>query len=183
MVGHAACFDNRAMKGTSVRTRVLLVVAFALLVAPGISGCASQPGAMASWAAAPAATGATLHEPGMSEAMEVAWASRPAYARAAGRTEEAYAYAAAHPEVLRWMPCYCGCVAMDHRSNLDCFFRRTESPTTFEEHASYCGVCVDTALMAKQLSAQGQSLRAIRDAIDRSFGGGAPGTNTALPPA
>lgn len=35
--------------------------------------------------------------------------------------QEAYAYAAAHPETLRSIPCYCGCVAAGHASNLDCY--------------------------------------------------------------
>ena len=35
--------------------------------------------------------------------------------------QEVYAYALEHPEVLRYMPCYCGCVSAGHMSNLDCF--------------------------------------------------------------
>lgn len=36
---------------------------------------------------------------------------------------EAYVFAARHPEVLRYMPCYCGCEreTPPHRSNYDCF--------------------------------------------------------------
>lgn len=36
---------------------------------------------------------------------------------------EAYVFAARHPEVLRYMPCYCGCEreSPPHRSNYDCF--------------------------------------------------------------
>lgn len=37
--------------------------------------------------------------------------------------KEAYVFAAQHPEVLQYMPCYCGCGADEHkhRSNYDCF--------------------------------------------------------------
>lgn len=35
--------------------------------------------------------------------------------------QEAYAFAAARPDVLMWLPCYCGCVYQGHSSNLDCF--------------------------------------------------------------
>ncbi len=35
--------------------------------------------------------------------------------------QEAYVYAVQHPEVLRHLPCYCGCVNLGHASNLDCF--------------------------------------------------------------
>lgn len=36
---------------------------------------------------------------------------------------EAYVFAAQHPEVLRYMPCYCGCEnpRSAHTSNYDCF--------------------------------------------------------------
>lgn len=36
---------------------------------------------------------------------------------------EAYVFAARHPEVLSYMPCFCGCEnqAEPHRSNYDCF--------------------------------------------------------------
>jgi len=37
------------------------------------------------------------------------------------QVQEAYAYAVAHPEVLRYIPCYCGCEAVSHTSNEDCF--------------------------------------------------------------
>lgn len=36
---------------------------------------------------------------------------------------EAYVFAAKHPEVLEYMPCYCGCEhpRTAHKSNYDCF--------------------------------------------------------------
>jgi hypothetical protein len=36
---------------------------------------------------------------------------------------EAYVFAAKHPEVLRYMPCYCGCEhpRTAHENNYDCF--------------------------------------------------------------
>jgi len=34
-----------------------------------------------------------------------------------------YRYAAANREVLRWMPCMCGCVNGGHASNFDCYVR------------------------------------------------------------
>ena len=32
-----------------------------------------------------------------------------------------YTFAAEHPEVLAYVPCYCGCERMGHRGNDDCF--------------------------------------------------------------
>jgi hypothetical protein len=114
-----------------------------------------------------------------------AWAARPAYTKVDSRTEEAYAYALYHPQVIQWMPCYCGCGGMGHRSNLDCYLEPAipGMPTTFEEHASYCEICVDTTLLAKQLISEGKTLGEIRAAVDQTFGGAAPGTPTELPPA
>ena len=34
-----------------------------------------------------------------------------------------YAYAARRPDVLQYMPCYCGCEKQGHRSNHDCFVK------------------------------------------------------------
>jgi hypothetical protein len=150
-----------------------------------VSGCARQA-ADPTWTPAPAAVTPAAPANDAATSQAAAWAARPDYVRADARTEAAYAYAMEAPQVLRWMPCYCGCEAMGHGSNADCFFKPTMaglSSLTFEEHASYCGICVDTALMVQQLSAEGQSLQAIREAVDARFGGAAPGTPTDLPPA
>ncbi len=117
---------------------------------------------------------------------ESAWAARPAFVGDAdARTQEAYAFAIARPDVTDWMPCYCGCVAMDHRNNTDCYLhaRAGGTPVVFEEHASYCGVCVDITLLAKTMSQDGKSMLEIRAAVDGRFGGLAPGTETPLPPS
>ena len=99
--------------------------------------------------------------------------------------QAAYAFALARPDVLQWLPCYCGCTAMGHRSNLDCFFQRREvtGSYSYEEHASFCDVCVRTANMASQMLQDGSTILQIRSAVDSSFGGSAPGTDTPMPPA
>ncbi len=83
------------------------------------------------------------------------------------------------------MPCYCGCAGMEHRSNLDCFFQRREVKGSFayEEHASFCDICVQTANTASRLLREGKTMVQVRAAIDGQFGGGSvPGTDTPLPP-
>ena len=111
-----------------------------------------------------------------------AWAARPAFTGTSARTQEAYRYALDHPEVLQWLPCYCGCSAMGHHSNLDCYFEpRSDGSIKFEQHASYCEVCANITLRAKQLVASGASLASVRTAIDAEFGGIGPGTDTARP--
>jgi hypothetical protein len=51
---------------------------------------------------------------------------------------EAYRFAIANPDLLRAIPCYCGCGAMGHRSNLDCYIRKRAGAAgalEFEDHA------------------------------------------------
>jgi hypothetical protein len=42
-------------------------------------------------------------------------------ARPADVVRAAYKFAAEHPEVLSFVPCYCGCERSGHRGNEDCF--------------------------------------------------------------
>jgi hypothetical protein len=117
-------------------------------------------------------------------AAEAVWAARPDYVRTNAATEEAYHFAMLHPQIVQWMPCYCGCEAMGHGSNLDCYYKHGQpgDRAVFEEHASYCDICVQITLKAKQLNAEGMSLREIRQVIDQTFGGSVPGTLTEQPP-
>jgi hypothetical protein len=39
----------------------------------------------------------------------------------------AYRFAAEHPEVLSYVPCYCGCERAGHRGNEDCFVTRRDA--------------------------------------------------------
>jgi hypothetical protein len=66
------------------------------------------------WASAPADTGwVVIEEVEFPAGME----------RADPEVLEAYLFAAKHPEVLSYMPCYCGCEdpRSAHKSNYDCF--------------------------------------------------------------
>ena len=181
MVREIAQIDHRRMSrlNSSARLRgpfqaCLLIVAV-LFTASAAAACAhgqatdSQPSASPAMAA-------------MTGAQAAAWAGRPAYTHNTARTEEAYLYAMEHPLVMQWIPCYCGCGAMGHGSNLDCYYEpHSGGSIVFQEHASYCGVCVDITLRTKQLAASGVALSAIRTTIDAEFGGIGPGTDTARP--
>lgn len=171
---------------------LLLVGALAGALAAGCSASHDRTGSSGSGSgkAAAADAGGTLMAHGMPMSaadMGAAWDARPAFVDAAGSTTSAaYAYALTRPDVLQYLPCYCGCIAMHHRSNLDCFLRPRQAgmSISFEEHASYCDVCVDTALMAKRMVADGASFADIRAAVDREYGAtGVPGTETDLPPS
>jgi hypothetical protein len=166
---------------------VVLLLTPVLLSACGGSSMAT-PGATAATATNDVPDG--MMDDGFGGAMtpvdRAAWNTRPAFvSQASENTQMAYAFAVEHPDVLQWLPCYCGCAGMGHRSNLDCFVQRHDaSGVAFEEHASACDVCVKTAMLAKAMGAQGSTLLEIRQAVDRTFGGsGAPGTDTPMPAA
>ncbi len=161
---------------------LLMALSGGLLAACGGDGATAMP----SMSPAAEAASDTMHAPaGDAAAIEAAWAARPDYvSHASSMVQEAYRYALERPDVIQWMPCYCGCAAMAHRSNLDCFFRSRMAggAVAFEEHASYCDVCVDTALLAKKRVAEGRSLAEVRAEVDALYGGkGVPGTPTDLP--
>lgn len=177
------------MRRTPKLPRCALLVAATLFIVPSVAACgaaAPRPAWTAPATTAVQATGHPSSEAPAPQAALAAWEARPDFVRADMRTEEAYAFALSAPDALQWIPCYCGCGAMGHTSNLDCFFKRTMaglSSLDFEEHASFCKVCVDEALIVKQMLADGHSMREIRTAIDGQFGNLAPGTSTELPPA
>lgn len=47
----------------------------------------------------------------------------PQWSQAKPAVREAYRYALANPEVLKYFPCYCGCGEDGHASNRDCYVR------------------------------------------------------------
>ena len=105
----------------------------------------------------------------------------PAYAKGSARVAEAYHFASSDEAwILQWMACYCGCGGHSgHASNLACFVKGDGSG--FDEHGANCGVCVDIALTAKAMHAQGTPLLQIRQTIDARHPG-YPATSTPLPP-
>lgn len=48
--------------------------------------------------------------------------------QAPARVREAYRFAVANSEVLRWIPCYCGCGADGHTSNASCYLKDFSTP-------------------------------------------------------
>jgi hypothetical protein len=56
---------------------------------------------------------------------------------AAPQVKEAYRFAIANPDVLSAFPCYCGCGAMGHQNNLQCYIKevRADGSMEFENHA------------------------------------------------
>ncbi len=189
---------TRRMPGISGIGLILVMV----LAGPVMAACAGSQGGGAAWQGAGVAGGGASTAPSMpgmasmspaagsqgeAAAVNASWSARPAFvSTAAAATQEAYRFALERGDVLRYMPCTCGCAAMEHRSNLDCFLKpaSTAGRAAWEEHASYCDICVNIALTAKRMIGDGRTLREVRAAIDQQFGGaGAPATDTEQPPA
>jgi Protein of unknown function with PCYCGC motif len=173
-----------------LRHSAVMLVTLSVLASGAVAGCAApgaHPGDAAPAPTAPVAATVPMGSMVMPTADEVtaAWSARPEYVRALPSDwQGAYSYALARPDVLQWLPCYCGCSGAGHRSNLDCFFQRRETGViTFEEHASFCDICVQTANLAQQLLREGKTITQVRAAVGATFGGSAPGTDTPLPPS
>ena len=109
------------------------------------------------------------------------FASLPGWlARSPNSTQEAYAYAVAHPETLNYIPCYCGCgLHAGHRSNRECFVASgAGANVVFDNHGADCAMCIDIAMMTKKMIAQGKALTEVRAAVTDKYSSLGPATNT-----
>ncbi len=144
-----------------MRSRLVMGV-MALLVL-GLSACT-----------APASAG----QPELKMAPE---SSLPDFARnAPPQVKEAYRFAAANPEVLKMIPCYCGCSAIGHTSNLDCYVKaiRPDGSVEYDNHASGCSTCVDITRDVMRLMREGKDLKTIRSYVDTTYSQYGPATKT-----
>jgi Protein of unknown function with PCYCGC motif len=102
---------------------------------------------------------------------------------------DAYLFAAEHPEVLSYVPCFCGCERGGHKGNHDCFVANRDQNgdvTEWEPHGLDCTVCIDVATEARQLYSSGANVREIRAAVEKKwagFNGGHTPTPAAPPKA
>ena len=84
---------------------------------------------------------------------------------------QAYQFAAANPEVMKQIPCYCGCGAMGHTSNYACYVAEVaaDGAITYDPHALSCSICVDITQDTMRLLKQGQNVPDIRAYVDRTY--------------
>jgi hypothetical protein len=112
----------------------------------------------------------------------------PAYplARSPEVITATYRFAAEHPEVLSYIPCFCGCERSGHRDNEDCFVQKRAANgdvTEWTEHGMECSVCLDVAQQAMQMHASGASVRDIRAAVEKKWAAQAAQSHTHTPTA
>ena len=82
-----------------------------------------------------------------------------------------YAFAATQADLLRHIPCYCGCVAQGHASAVSCFvhaFRENGAPV-WNAHSFTCDVCVHIAREVMLMRLLGRSAEDIRREIDSRY--------------
>ena len=161
------------------RPSLILVLAAAATVLAGLAIIVAVPagwGQLADLAA----------NDGPEQAATESGGALPRYVLAAPRdVREAYRFAAERPDVMSWIPCYCGCGGHSgHRSARNCFVKEGSTPSDvqFDPHGAGCSMCVSIALTAKSMTEEGRSVRDIRAYIDSQYGSLGPGTDTPLPP-
>ncbi len=86
--------------------------------------------------------------------------------------QEAYQFAAANPDVMKNIPCYCGCGNIGHTSNYSCYVSSVDEKgvITFDNHALGCSICVDITQDAMRLLKEGKTVPEIKAYIDATYG-------------
>jgi len=84
---------------------------------------------------------------------------------------QAYQFAAANPDVMKQIPCYCGCGKMGHTSNYSCYVAEVaaDGKITYDPHALGCSICVDITQDTIRLLKQGKSVQEIHATVDSTY--------------
>lgn len=96
----------------------------------------------------------------------------PAQVRSApAAVQQAYQFAAANPDVMKDIPCYCGCGSIGHTSNYSCYVSSVDDKgnIAFDDHARGCSICVDITQDVMRLLREGKSLKEVRAYIDATY--------------
>ena len=99
-------------------------------------------------------------------------AGMPAEVKSAPTTvQQAYQFAAANPEVMKQIPCYCGCGSMGHTSNYACYVQDVDAQgtITYDTHALGCSICVDITQDTMRLLKQGKTVPEIKTIMDQTY--------------
>jgi hypothetical protein len=84
-----------------------------------------------------------------------------------------YEFAARHPEILSYIPCYCGCERVGHTGNQSCFVKSRDAQghvTAWDTHGMGCSVCLGVGRAAMLMFQKGMTVQQIRAEIDRTYG-------------
>ena len=172
-------------------------LAFVTVLSAWTTGCSSSApenavppasGAPATTTAAAPATSMSSEPPAtLLVARDLPLLPAPGLARAvrpAATVRAVYEFAARRPDVLKYVPCFCGCEQSGHVGNDDCFVSRRDAAgkvSEWEPHGLVCEVCIDVGQMAMQMFNVGASLPTIRDAVEKKFAGSHGDRHTPTP--
>jgi len=96
----------------------------------------------------------------------------PADVKSAPTTvKQAYQFAVANPDIMKQIPCYCGCGAAGHTSNYSCYVQGVDEKgaVTFDTHALGCSICVDITQDTMRYMRQGKQVSEIKTLIDQTY--------------
>ena len=85
--------------------------------------------------------------------------------------QTAYQFAAANPDIMKDIPCYCGCGNIGHTSNYSCYVAgmNDKGNIRWDNHALGCSICVDITQDAMRLTKEGKSPQAITAYVDKTY--------------
>lgn len=85
--------------------------------------------------------------------------------------QQAYQFAAANPDTMKQIPCYCGCGSVGHTSNYSCYAQGSDGQGNpiFDNHALGCSLCVDITQDAMRLTKEGKSPPEIKAYVDSTY--------------
>lgn len=83
----------------------------------------------------------------------------------------AYQFNAANPDVMKNIPCYCGCGNIGHTSNYDCYVSNVDDKgkVTFDNHALGCSICVDITQDVMRMLRNGKTPQDARVYVDATY--------------
>ncbi|MGE5378219.1 MAG: PCYCGC motif-containing (lipo)protein [Bacteroidota bacterium] len=85
--------------------------------------------------------------------------------------QAAYQFAVANPEVMKNIPCYCGCGNVGHTSNYSCYVSGVDGNgrVSFDQHALGCSICVDITQDVMRNLREGKSPQEARAYVDATY--------------
>ncbi len=85
--------------------------------------------------------------------------------------QQSYQFAAANPDVMKGIPCYCGCGSLGHTSNYSCYVSGVDvqGKISFDNHALGCSLCVNITQDAMRLLKEGKNVPEIKAYVDTTY--------------
>jgi Protein of unknown function with PCYCGC motif len=138
----------------STTRKLLFLSIIAVLLSTTISACSTQS----------RSTENDLHMLSMEQ--------MPAEVQSAPVTvQTAYQFAAANPDIMKNIPCYCGCGNVGHTSNYSCYVSQVDNKgnLSFDHHALGCSICVDITQDVMRMLKDGKSPQDARAYVDATY--------------